>query len=165
MYTTHWWLVTVQLKWAWPGSVTPRDNVAGCWPQQHLSAVLGHRPGHWVTYRKVAQQWYCLDSGRPSIITRANPFAHQNMQTIELLVFKEWYKVLWRENILCNHDIFVVFFLLCILGRVVVLNGQPFVSWIQNIYLSSWKAAICITARSRFLLIRIIFFFSKNIFL
>ena len=101
VYTTHWWPVTpdcagevtlVKVERT-AGSVTPLlepgDNVAGCWPQQHLSAVLAHRPGHWVTYRKVARQWYCLDSGRPNTITRANPFAHQNMQTIELLVFKE----------------------------------------------------------------------------
>ena len=29
----------------------PLDDVAGCWPQQRLSAVLMHRPGHWLCYR------------------------------------------------------------------------------------------------------------------
>ena len=67
----------------------PQDNIVNCWPQQQLSAVLVHRPNHWVTYRKVARQWFCLDSLRPNTITRANPFTQQNNQTIELLVFKE----------------------------------------------------------------------------
>ena len=31
----------------------PQDDVAACWPQQRLLAVLTHRPGHWISYRKV----------------------------------------------------------------------------------------------------------------
>ena len=67
----------------------PMDNVAGCWPQQRLSAVIMHRPGHWLCYRKVAGHWYELDSATPNTIRRSNPFTRQLHSTIELLLFKE----------------------------------------------------------------------------
>ena len=67
----------------------PQDDVAACWPQQRLLAVLSHRPGHWLSYRKVAGHWYELDSATPNNIRRRNPFRNQLHSTIELLLFKE----------------------------------------------------------------------------
>ena len=67
----------------------PQDDVAACWPQQRLLAVLSHRPGHWLSYRKVAGHWYELDSATPNTIRRSNPFTRQLHSTIELLLFKE----------------------------------------------------------------------------
>ena len=67
----------------------PQDDVAGCWPQQRLVAVLTHRPGHWVSYRNRGRHWYKLDSATPNTIRRSNPFTRDLHSTIELLLFKE----------------------------------------------------------------------------
>ena len=65
----------------------PRDNVAGCWPQKQLVAVMAHEPNHWVSYRKTNNQWWFLDSATPNMIVRRNPFNYQNRHTIDMLVF------------------------------------------------------------------------------
>ena len=65
----------------------PADNVAGCWPRKRLVAVMAHEPNYWVTYRRVDNQWWLLDSGTPSRIIRRKPFCHQSRHTIDMLFF------------------------------------------------------------------------------
>ena len=69
--------------------VEPLDDVAGCWDKQALVCVMLHQPSHWITYRNVQGQWWCLDSATPDWTQRRNTFLHQHNHTTDLLVFKE----------------------------------------------------------------------------
>jgi ubiquitin C-terminal hydrolase len=69
----------------------PMDN-SSVWPQLGLKAVLTHSGtavgGHWVTYNKVADIWWKVDSQTDDIVEE-NPFVNQGEHTCNVLIFKE----------------------------------------------------------------------------
>lgn len=70
----------------------PEDMEGDCFEEKELVCVLAHRGsgsgGHWVPYRKVGSNWWCLDSLKNDI-TKENPFNKQDIQNIEIMFFKE----------------------------------------------------------------------------
>ena len=59
------------------------------WQNREVVAALVHTPGHWISYIRLNQIWWQVDSAGNGVVIQSNPFDNQTpYHLINILAFK-----------------------------------------------------------------------------